>query len=283
MLRSEDPVLSDSMPVIKQVLNTSSPEAVGVVMMAVPIASCLRNKASNGCIAVPYLPCVPLAQVLTLQRDHHLRPQTSTKSRWSLVSSRDKDVCIQWAQRTVAKQEYTQKLHWHGLSRLVRMQDCLTLRNHMVGCETVPTEVLGGDWVIPCSGYLAGLAALRAAVWHPFAFHSLQQTPPLYFPVTPLLFLLPLSNPLSAVPHHCHPPFPLRGYAIYLTVLFFSARISLQSPLFGIHICDHLNSFQARTWHKSLQLLSQIWITIFNLYSALRPFFFFFFLRWERR
>lgn len=125
-------------------------------------------------------------------------------------------------------------------------------------------------------------AELPHTAWWLSGHPSQPGIPPTYFvyqskhhhhSVTILSFLVPLNilwrtiSPFCLLSH-------LKGYTICLWLYFYSsAKISLRSPLCGIYMCGHLYSFQARTWHKSLQLLSQIWITIFNLYSALRPLF----------
>lgn len=181
-------------------------------------------------------------------------------------------------------------MYWHRFSRLVRMQDCMTIY-HFGTTWLVVNKFPVRSWGVTGWSPAVG-CSIRVALW-PCSFSQQPGSSqagsltPLCIPFTkpnsialffsdPTAFSSSFKHPFESSSPLLSPLFPLRLHDL-LTVLFFSARTSLQSPLYGIHTCDHLNSFQAGTWHKSLQLLSQIWFTIFNLYSALRPFLFFFF------
>lgn len=75
-------MLSDSMPIIKQVPNTFSPETVSTIMIAIPIANCLRFEMKPTTCALLYLNyCACLWQRSSFcERITSWDPQTSTKS-----------------------------------------------------------------------------------------------------------------------------------------------------------------------------------------------------------
>lgn len=137
-----------------------------------------------------------------------LDPETSTNSHWSLVSSWDKDLYVQWAQKKIMKKEYTYILHWHKLVQSIRIQSCVTsyhFRTAQLFVNYFTIKYWEVDWVMAISHRRQTAMQALELLWIAWQLSG----HPLQFDITPI-FHIPnqtLSLSFSQWPQPCCPTF----------------------------------------------------------------------------